>query len=211
MTHDPLSIMERAFVRGNGMAVERRLMTVEEFWEEYAGKSYELINGEVTPVSPTGSSHGIIEALTTASFVLFLRENPIGVVHTGETGFQLSPTAMRAADIAFISNEKYARITEHGKYVPFAPDLAVEIVSPYDTATEIVEKVELYLAAGTRIVLILYPDLRQIAVHYPNRTSKTLTADDTLEGEDVLSGFTVRVADLFPPEQPKKTEELPSE
>jgi Uma2 family endonuclease len=193
------------------MAVERRLMTVEEFWEDYAGKPYELNNGEIVPVTPTGFAHGATEQRAGSYIGDFVYKNRLGEVVTGETGFRLGSHTVRGADVAFISNEKLAQITQPEKYLPFAPDLVVEVVSPNDTADEISDKVELYLLAGTRLVWTFYPASRRVGVHYPDRTSKTLTADDMLDGEDMLPGFSVRVADLFPPEPPKKIEELPSE
>jgi Uma2 family endonuclease len=85
------------------------------------------------------------------------------------------------------------------KYIPFAPDLAVEVVSQHDTAAEVQEKVDLYLNAGTRLVWLFYPSVEQVLVHRADRTSTTILQDGFLDGEDVLPGFKIAVADLFPP------------
>jgi Uma2 family endonuclease len=102
-------------------------------------------------------------------------------------------------DLAYLSNRKLAFITDHEKYVPFAPDLAVEIVSQRDMATELQEKIDLYLNTGTPLVWIFYPDLEQVMVHRADRTSTTILRDGFLDGEDVLPGLKIAVADLFPP------------
>src|SRR5437773_2170161 len=182
------------------MAVEHETLTVEQFWREYAGKPYELVNGEIRPVSPTGYEHGSTESRADFELRLYLKGNPIGDVVGGETGFWLNDDTMRAADVAFIGNEKLAQITERGKYLPFAPDLAIEVVSPNDAADEIQEKVKLYLDAGTKQVWVFYPKIREIVVHYPDGTSKRFTDQDVIDGGDVLPGFSASVTDFFPPQ-----------
>ncbi len=181
------------------MAVQENLMTVEAFWELYAGKPYELIRGEVVQVMPGVYSHGSIARRVGSQLGLFVDAHQLGDVVGAETGFKLSATTLRAPDAAFISNAQLATLSEPNKYLPFAPDLAVEVVSPNDTATEIQDKVNLYLEAGTPVVWIIYPDLQQVVVHQSNHTSKTVSRGDALDGGDVLPGLTIAVSDLFPP------------
>lgn len=185
------------------MVVQQKMMTAEEFWEAYAGKPFELIEGEVVEIVPGGYEHGDI--MVTVAFHLrsYIENHPIGRIVGGETDFWLSEVDMRAADVAFISNERLKTITEPKKYLPFAPDLAVEVVSPGDTASEIEQKVTLYLKAGARRVWVIYPDLKHVRVHYPDATSKTIPADGALDGEDILPGLRIAVVSLFPP-QPSK-------
>jgi Uma2 family endonuclease len=180
------------------MAVQPNLMTVEEFWAHYAGQPYELVNGEVVAVSPTGYTHGAIVRRIGASLGQFVDAHKLGDVVGGETGFWLTSTTMRAADVAFISSEKLNTVTERDKYLPFAPDLAVEVVLPSDNAEDIESKVRLYLRAGTQIVWVIYPELRHAVVHHPDGTSKVV--NDTLAGEDVLPGLKIKVVNLFPPD-----------
>ncbi len=106
---------------------------------------------------------------------------------------------MRGADAAFVVQAWWETVEEPEKYVPFAPDLAVEVVSPNDTAPEIREKVDLYLDAGTRLVWVLYPDSRKVIAHFPNGTSRAFSESDTLDGGDVLPGLRISVTKLFPP------------
>ena len=194
------------------MTAQVKTMTVEEFWDEYAGKPYELIRGVPVLLGskgtdsrkngealPTGYAHSDVEHLVSHHLGHFIDKNPLGRILVGEAGFQLAPDVLRAADIAFVSSEKLKTITEPQKYLPFAPDLAVEIVSPGDTSSEIQDKLDLYLEAGTRLVWIVYPDLRKVVTHDSTGRTKSLGVDQTVDGGDVLPGFQVPVRDLFPP------------
>src|SRR5258708_1634201 len=185
------------------MATRTDLLTVETFWTQYADRPYELIEGEVVEVTPSGNLHGLIASRVIAQLRYFVDEHDLGEVYSSETGFQLSPNTMRAADAAFVKKDKLLRITEPEKYVPFAPDLAVEVVSPGDTASEVQNKVELYLAAGTSLVWVIFPDLKKVVVYQNTHKSETLSLADTLDGGAVLPGLNIPVSKLFPPEQNK--------
>lgn len=201
------------------MAVQPKLMTVEEFWEQYAGLPYELVGG--VPVSvgslrdasgkagegvPTGYLHAAVEHLISKRLGDFVEKKPLGVIVTGEAGFQLGPDELRGADVAFIRSGRLAAITEPGKYIPFPPDLVVEIVSPGDTASKVQTKVDLYLAAGTQLVWIIYPDLRRVIVFEAGGQFKLLGQDATLDGSDLLPGLSIPVSDLFPSDKKSTTE-----
>jgi Uma2 family endonuclease len=180
------------------MVIQDRLMTVEEFWAEYADKPFELVRGRVIEVSPAGNEASETGVNISTELKIFVKAHPIGRITGADGGYQLGPNTMRAPDVGFYGNEKLATLKDRKKYLPFAPDLAVEVVSPNDSASEVQDKVALYLQAGTRLVWVFYPDLRQV-VHHPDRTARTLSAEETLDGEDVLPGLQLKIADLFPP------------
>lgn len=183
------------------MVVQDSLMTVEKFWEQYADKPYELVEGTVVEMAPAGGKHGAVQRRVASRLGDYADEHDLGEVYTGEIGFQLTPNTMRAADVAFVSKERLKQITDPDKYIPFAPDLAVEVVSPGDTADEIQTKVKLYLEAGMRLVWVFYPKLKNVVVHHPDGSSQAIGLDGILDGEDVLPGLRIPVAKLFPPEQ----------
>jgi Uma2 family endonuclease len=186
------------------MVLQERLLTVEEFWEQFEGKPYELIHGRIVEIVPTGYSHGAVARRVASLLGDFVDENNLGDVVGAETGFRLNARTMRGADAAFIKNTKLVQIKELEKFLPFEPDLAVEVVSPHDTASEILDKVKLYLDAGTVLVWVIYPELREVVVHYPDRSAKTFTEAENLDGNPVIPGLTVPVAKLFP--KPQKEE-----
>src|SRR5258708_26478711 len=173
------------------MTIRENVLTVEAFWQKYAHRPFELIEGEVVRVAPTGNLHGLVGSRFIAQLRYHVDAHDLGEVYSSETGFYLSPTTVRAADAAFVRKSKLSLITEAEKYIPFAPDLAVEIVSPRDTAKAIQKKINLYFAAGTLLIWISFPKPRQVAVHHPHGTSEIFSADHMLDGRDVLPGFTV--------------------
>jgi Uma2 family endonuclease len=102
-------------------------------------------------------------------------------------------------DIGFYYGAREALVVDDQPY-PFAPDLAVEVTSPLQKPDALGAKARRYLAGGTALVWIVWPDARTIDIWRPRspiRPVRILTVGDTLDGEDVVPGFTYPVADLF--------------
>jgi Uma2 family endonuclease len=164
-----------------------------------AGERYELIDGELAPMSPTGVEHGDIEIY--AGWVLsnYVLPRKLGKVVGGEVLFGLDPegTLARAPDLAFIRRERLRGIDLTG---PFngAPDLAVEIVSPGDSAKDLQRKTETWLAHGTLAVLLMYPEARSVVL-WRDSGAIRLSGDDVLDLDPALPGFRCVIRDLFPP------------
>ena len=78
------------------------------------------------------------------------------------------------------------------------PELMVEVVSPHDVAEDVVERVNEYFAAGTKLVWIVYPTQRLVYVYQSPRQVRILGDADELDGGGVLPAFRVPVATLFP-------------
>jgi Uma2 family endonuclease len=100
-------------------------------------------------------------------------------------------------DVAFVQSDRLPPAEERDRICRFAPDLAVEVVSPTDRYVEVMEKVELYLAAGTRLVWLVEPGRRTVTVYAPGHEPHTLTDEDELDGGDVLPEFRLSVANIF--------------
>ena len=161
-------------------------------------KKYELIRGELIEMSPPGGTHGYIAAEISRLLKNFVNDRELGVVLV-ETGFQLTvgPDTVRAPDISFVAGKNLPPEGLPDGYLSGAPDLAVEIVSPGDTASAVQEKVQEYLASGARLVWVVYPQQRIVVVHHPDGTARTLNETDTLAGEAVVPGFECSVKDMF--------------
>jgi Uma2 family endonuclease len=128
-----------------------------------------------------------------------VRARGLGRGLAAETGFRLfsDPDTVRAPDVAFVRAERIAEARLPTGFWPGAPDLAVEVLSPSDTADEVGEKVAEYLRAGTELVVLVYPRTRPVGLFRPDSTARFLTEDETLALGEPLPGFTCRVADLF--------------
>lgn len=184
------------------MATETKRYTADEFWDLCAhlpdGRRYELVDGELVEMSPTGGEHGGLAIWLGSLLVPFIRARGLGRVVGTDTGFILStnPDRVRALDIGFLSRERWPGPLPK-KFIPIAPDLAVEVVSPGDTASEIQEKVIEYLQAGTRLVWVLYPSNRTVNVFPTDGAPRLLDIHGVLDGGDVLPGFQLSVRELF--------------
>jgi len=135
----------------------------------------------------------------TTSLAQHVRAHHLGTVYAAGTGFQLAadPDMVRAPDVAFVCRERVIEIGDVEGYWPGAPDLAVEVVSPHDTYTEVEEKVCDWLEAGARMVVVVNPRRRLITVYRSLTNIVVLTDQDTLDGSDVVPGWTMPVAAVF--------------
>jgi Uma2 family endonuclease len=182
------------------MSTKTRPMTALEFLAmPDDGMLHELIRGEVTTMPLPGWRHGAIAAEIGRLLANHVKAQRLGRIYAAETGFLIErdPDTVRGPDVSFVRQERLAEITDPERHVPFAPDLAVEMVSPSDRPAEVAEKVAAWLSAGTRVVWVIEPGDRTVTVHVGDQPSRTLQPDDTLDGGDCLPGFTCAVADLF--------------
>jgi len=182
------------------MQTPERLLTVEDFWEEYAGQPVELVHGKVVKLSPAGGEAPEVQLIMGGEVSFFVRKNNLGKTTGSEGCYWITQGTLRAPDIGFYGWEKAKQHADRDSYRPFPPDLAIEIVSPTDRASAIDEKVADYLRAGVLLVWVVYPKTRTVMSFQSNAQPQRLTAADTLEGGDVLPGFTLPVAECFPTE-----------
>ena len=179
--------------------VTSRLMTIEEFAVlPDDGWRHELLRGELRRMPGGGLEHGGIGSKLDRRHGIFVELHGLGLV-VGETGFvfEADPPTVRFPDVAFIRAERLPPPGEWPHFSRVLPDLAIEVVSPNDEPAEIAAKVTFYLSHGVPLVWVAYPRPQQLAVHRPGQEPRTLGIGDTLEGEEVVPGFRLSVADLF--------------
>ena len=159
----------------------------------------ELIYGAVIEMAPAGVEHGFIEGDLYHYLSIFVKANRLGRVFPGDTGFLLAtdPDLVRVPDVAFVKRERVVRTP---KYYPGAPDLAVEVVSPGDSYTEVNEKVAMWLKHGTVEVWVADPRRETVQV-FKKGTEVTLNKDDEIDGGDLLPGFRLPLEDIFPDDE----------
>lgn len=159
---------------------------------------YELVGGELLMTAPAGPRHGKFAARLVLAIGNHVEAQDLGQVYTAEPGFQLEadPLTIRAPDVAFVQRSRIPE-GEPAGFWPLAPDLVVEIISPSETARDIHEKVDDYLRAGTRLIWLVYPDNKTVMEYRAPDQARVLTANDDLEGEDVLTGFRYPLQQLF--------------
>lgn len=184
------------------MTTETKLLTAEEFMllPEIPGSGkMELLYGEVRTMAPVGMEHSEAAGELILRLRSFAREHRLGRVG-GELGFLLTrqPDLVYAPDIYFVQAARLGTIP--AGYFDGAPTLAVEVVSPSDTATAIESKTASYLRHGTERVWVVHPGIRSVTVHRPGGDSHTYGENDTLTSADAafpVEGFELPVAEIF--------------
>jgi Uma2 family endonuclease len=163
------------------------------------GYRYELVEGELRRMSPAGDEHGLVGMELAIPLGSHVKKNKLGKLYLAETGFLIKtdPDTVRAPDIAFVRMERIKETPGIKGYRVGAPDLAVEVVSPGDTVSEIEEKVAEWLEGGARMVLVVSPKLHTVTVYRSLTDIVTLTEKDKLDGADVVPGFQMNVVEIF--------------
>lgn len=167
------------------------------------GYIYEVVEGVLVRMAGSGRVATRLALRLGARLLTYVDAHRLGVV-TGADGVYKFPGAQTGLipDAGFYTAERDATIPQDDadKPIPFAPDLAVEVVSPDQTAEEMAAKARTYLQGGTRLVWVMWPRAQHIDVWHPDNTAgpvTTLNTTATLDGEDVLPGFTSPVAEVF--------------
>jgi len=180
------------------MSNPTRLVTAEEFFDYPDSKDHELVRGMPRVCEPPGGVHGRLAGRIAARLVEHVERLGLGTVLV-EAGYllQRAPDTVRGPDVSFISVARLPPDQIPEQFIPGAPDLAVEILSPGSRWSEVEEKVADYLGGGARLVWLVDSRERRVMVRYPDRPPRIVAADGELDGEDVVPGFKLALAELF--------------
>ncbi len=174
------------------------LLTADELQHVYVpDKRVELVRGLLVVRELPGMRHARVAMDLALALGAHVRAAALGRVYA-EAGFKLAsnPDTVRGPDIAFISRGRIPDPEPTG-FAGFAPDLVVEVISPGDRAGEVLAKVADWLSAGTRLVWVLDPARRVARVYRDDGTEQILTADESLDGGDVVPGFSCPLREIF--------------
>lgn len=166
------------------------------------GWRYEVVEGVLVRMAGSSFDATTIAFNLGADLRAFARPRRLGVI-TGADGVYRFPGAETGLlpDVGFVEAAKVPAI-DRAKPIPFAPDLAIEVASPSQKlgSDEMAAKARRYLQGGTRLVWVVWPERQEVDVWRAasvDRAAATLHIDDVLDGEDIVPGFTYRVADVF--------------
>ena len=150
-------------------------------------------------MSPAGNEHGWIAGRIFKRLATHVEDFNLGRAYAAETGFKItsSPDTVLAPDACFVSHERLATVESTRAYLPLAPDLVVEVVSPNDKSSEVEAKAEEWLKAGTDIVLVADPINLTIRVYQEGSKIRLLRAGDTFEAGEVCGNWTLTVKEAF--------------
>ena len=179
---------------------QTQLLTADDLLRLYSkGVRGELIRGELCETMPSSGKHGEVVVNLVIPMGSHIKSRRLGRLAASDSGVLLErdPDTVREPDIAYISAERLPLDVEVTGYYEVAPDLVVEVVSPGDSAREVMDKALMWLSYGTRMVWAVNPESRTVDVYRPGERTVTLGVDDALDGLDVLPGFACPVSDIF--------------
>lgn len=177
--------------------VTTRQVTVEEFAEMPLQGIWELVDGEPIELSPAAGRSGWISGNVFALLASHVRQSHLGWAFPPETGFVLfdDRQTVRSPDAAVVLRDRLPAVPD--TFVPLAPDLAVEVLSPSDRMADAMGKVSMYLQAGVRLVWLVDPETLTVTIFRQDAAPKMIAEGGIIDGGDVLPAFSVPVAEIF--------------
>ena len=176
------------------------LLTAYDLLRLYSqGVRGELILGVLCKTMSVGGRHGETSMALGSEIRAFVRPRRLGRVAGTDAGVRLSrdPDTVREPDVAYFSAEKLPLDITVSGYYEVVPDLVAEIVSPSDDPRQVHDKAQMWQNNGVPLVWEIDPDTRTVRVHRIGHPIVTLTEEDSLDGGDVLPGFSCPVVDIF--------------
>ena len=182
------------------MTTAKNLLTADDLMAmPDDGKRYELVRGELVEMPPTSHERGMVAARFGRRMGNFAEEHDLGHVVAADTGVNVerNPDTVRAPDYGFISYERMAEPPPSRGYADVIPDLVLEVVSPNDRQPDVDAKTQMWLDSGVRLVLVAYPETREVYAHHDDGSVVRYGMGDTVAGDPVLPGFACPVVDIF--------------
>jgi len=176
------------------------LHTPDELLSMPDAKGYELVRGRLIKTD-MGAESSWICGMLFWHLVQFVKEHGSGWVFPSEAGYRCfphEPKMVRKPDVSFIKKGRFPGDIVPKGWITIAPDLAAEVVSPRDRASELDEKLADYRLAGIPLTWVIYPESRSVMVHRRDGSVARLLEADDLSGEDVLPGFLCPIREILP-------------
>ena len=181
------------------IASEKTIWTDEAFMAlPDTGDRYEIVNGELVNTGNSGMAHGDFCAFLAGNLAIYVRAKKLGSVCDSSTAFKVKLGNKRSPDICFVAKERLKGLKKLPKgFFDGAPDLAIEVISPSNTFEEIHGKLVEYFESGCRLAWVINPDEESVLVYRKPQPEKLLKMTDSLDGEEIVPGFSLAIAELF--------------
>jgi Uma2 family endonuclease len=163
------------------------------------GHRYEIVDGELIDMGNSGAKHGNVCSLLMILLGGYVHVQRLGAMFDSSTAFKMKNGNKRSPDISFFAKERLKGLEELPTgFLEGAPDLAVEVLSPNNTIEEIDNKIAEYFENGARLVWVINPVQHYMLVYRSGQEpDRLLKSSDSLDGEEVIPGFTLPMSDLF--------------
>jgi Uma2 family endonuclease len=195
----PIPLWRVRMVPAPGTATEQDVIDIQV----HTDRLCELVDG-VLVEKTAGVRESYLAVLVASAIGNFLAASNLGIVLGADGMAKLAPGLIRIPDVSFVRWERFpGRVVPSIPYLESGPDLAVEVLSPSNTAKEMDRKLKDYFASGVRLVWYVDPVKQTAEVFTAVGQSTVLGEGDTLDGGDVLPGFALPLARMFAELGPK--------
>ena len=156
-------------------------------------------NGDLLIMPPTGGETGNRNAGIIARLWIWNERDKLGKVFDSSTGFKLPNGADRSPDASWIPLAKWNSLTaeQQQKFLPLCPDFVIELLSPSDKLAKTQEKMQEYIANGTRLGWLINRQDKRVEIYRQRKDVEILDSPNNLSGEDVLSGFVLELEPIW--------------
>ena len=191
----PLAESASATLPVMGISAPVKPVSIEEYLSNPAYEHCEYVHGEVVPLNVGTRSHSRIQIKCGRKLDEYFDAHPGGYVGA-ELHCRLlikNRPCYRLPDVAVVVPDR----SQDSAYLEGAPDLVVEIKSPEDKVTALFDKIDEYFSNGARLAWLVLPEEQSVLVLTPNAFPRGFGLESTLDGGDLLPGFSVAVKELF--------------
>jgi Uma2 family endonuclease len=156
-------------------------------------------HGQIFIKMPTGIKTSIANSELNAELVIWNRKHKAGKVTDAEGGYTLKDSSMRVPDVAWVSNERLAPVSDADlkKFAHVCPDFVIELCSESDELKELKAKMEKWISNGVRLGWLINPKSESTFIYRPNKEVEVKTFNETLSGENVLTGFELTLPNII--------------
>lgn len=173
---------------------------LEQFCRENPDLRFETDKqGKLIVMPPTGSLTGKRNGDLFGQVWSWNHQTKLGVVFDSSTGFRMFDGAVRSPDVSWIENSRWNSLSDKQKrgFAPIDPDFVIELLSPTDNLAETQQKMLEYMDCGVKLGWLINPDAKEVEVYRNGKDKEVLTNPGCLSGEDILSGLTVDLTEIF--------------
>jgi Uma2 family endonuclease len=184
----------------SAVASPPQLLTAEQFaTAPELGAYTELVKGEVIKVPPPSFVHGKVCFKASFALGMYVVPKDLGHIVTNDSGVvtERQPDSTRGADVAFFSYERLPKNATPRMYPDVVPELVIEVMSPSDRTSQVMSKVGEYLAAGVRVVLVVWPEQATIMAYSEEFFNRSFGGGEDLTLPELFPDFRVPVRSLF--------------
>ncbi|PZD71107.1 hypothetical protein C1752_08310 [Acaryochloris thomasi RCC1774] len=155
--------------------------------------------GELIVMPPTGSESGNYNFELNTDLGIWNRQAQRGKAFDSSTGFRLPNGATRSPDSAWVTNERWEKLTPQQRkgFAPLCPDFVLELASETDNLDTLRQKMHEYIGNGCRLGWLIIPKTKQVEVYRPEQAPEVLQSPTSVSEETVLPGFTLNLRTIF--------------